>query len=173
VELLAQGARFYELLGYALTMLAVGILGAGVTWSLRSRVPQKRRAFFLVTAFAALTTVCGGILLVLVLSQPLSPQPLNLSMPRPKQRDRASVGEDDTDGVLMIQVYVEPDGTVLFQGERLAVEQLVPHLRRKYGKRRLTITIRADPELPVGVVQPVIRHVQQHGVFRFTLELHD
>jgi len=173
VELLAQGARFFEILGYALTVLAVGLVCAGVIWSLRLYVPEKRRTFFLVTALGALTTLCGGVLLVLVLSQPLSPQPLNLSLPRPKQRDRASVGEDDTDGVLMIQVFVQPDGTVLFHGQRLAVERLVPHVRREYGNQRLNITIRADSDLSVGVVQPVIRHAQQHGVERFTLELND
>lgn len=168
MELLAQGARFFELLGYALAVLAVGILFAGVIWSLRLHVSEKRRTFFLVASLAALTVFCGGGFLLLVLTQPLTPQMQR--MQRLERTDRRSVGEDDIDGVYMTEIHVRPDGTVLLEGKAMALEGLVPHLRGEDRDKRLHVTIHADAAASIGVVQPVMHHLTQHGV-EFTVQV--
>jgi len=170
VALLAQGARFFELLGYFLAVLALGIVGGGVIWSLPLHVPQQRRALFIAASFAALTTLSFGALAWLVLSQPLAPEAINVQR-RPNDGGRPA--EDVTGGVHSVRVDVQPGGTVLFQGRELEVDEIVPHLRREYGNKRLSVAIHADANASIGVVQPVIRHLQQHGVDRFTLEVRD
>ncbi|MGI8980422.1 MAG: ExbD/TolR family protein [Pirellulaceae bacterium] len=169
MELLAQGARFFEPLGYALAVLAVGILFAGVIWSLRLLVSEKRRTFFLVASLAALTLFCGGGFLLLVLTQPLTPGTQRGQ--RFERTDRRSVGEDDIDGgVYTTEIHVRPDGTVILEGKAMALEGLVPHLRGKDRNKRLHVTIRADAAASIGVVQPVMHHLTQHGVV-FTVQV--
>lgn len=168
MELLAPGARFFELLGYALAVLAVGILFAGVIWSLRLHVSQKRREFFLIASLATLAVFCGGGFLLLVLTQPLTPGMQRVQgLERP---DRRSVGEDDMDGVYTTEIQVRPDGTVLLEGKAIALEGLVPRLRGEDRKKRLQVTIHADAAAPIGVVQPVMHHLTQHGVV-FTVQV--
>lgn len=169
MELLAQGARFFELLGYALAVLAVGILFAGVIWSLRLHVSEKRRAFFLVASLAALSVLCGGGFLLLVLTQPLTPGMQR--MQRLERTDRRSVGDEDTDGgVYSTEIQVRPDGAVLLEGKVMALEGLVPHLRGEDRNKRLHVTIHADAAASIGVVQPVMHHLTQHGVV-FTVQV--
>jgi biopolymer transport protein ExbD len=171
VELLAQGARFFELLGYVLAVSAVGILGAGVIWSVRSHVPGKHRELFLFASLGALTTLCGGMLLLLVLSQPLSPN--MISVPRSSPKDRGRGGEDATHGVYTVELRVRPDGTVLYQGREFAAESIAPHLRREYGEKQLDVTLRVDAEATLRVVQPIVGHLQQHGVERYSIQVGD
>lgn len=176
MELLAQGARFYELLGYVLAVLSAGILAAGVIWSLRVYVREKYRTFFLVATLAALSTICGGVLLQLVLTQPLSPALFDAQPPQ--QIDRRTERFDPTDRVQQIEVqkievHVNPDGTVLYQSQATTVERLVPHLRREHPNKRLHVNIRVDAETKLVVVTTVIGELQQQDVEQFTFNVGD
>jgi biopolymer transport protein ExbD len=169
VELLAQGARFYEVLGYTLAVLAVGILGAGVIWSLRLHVSQQRRALFLVGSLAALAMLCSAALLVLIVSQPLSFR--TIPVQRPRQLDPGPGREDTSNGVYMVDVQVQADGALICQGAKLDAESLIPYLRREYGTKQLSVTIHADADVSIGAVQPIIQQLQQHGVQRYALRV--
>ncbi len=112
MELLALGARFFELLGYVLAVLSVSILGAGVIWALRLHVPQKFRLLSVIASLVALAAAGGSVLLWLVLSS--QPPPLGMGKsPQTPRMDQAARSRDVSENRQIIEVYVRPDGTVL------------------------------------------------------------
>ncbi|MEX2027232.1 MAG: hypothetical protein WEH44_08020, partial [Pirellulaceae bacterium] len=105
MELLALGARFFELLGYVLAVLSVSVLGAGVIWALRLHVPQKFRLLSVVASLAALAATGGSVLLWLVLSSQPPPPGMGKAQRTPGM-DQATGGRDVSKSLQLIEVYV-------------------------------------------------------------------
>ena len=70
---------------------------------------------------------------------------------------------------VIIRVDLQPDGTVLYQGQELPIEQLVPQLRRQIPIKPLHVTVHADAETPTMFVITVIEHLNEQGV-KFSLQ---
>lgn len=166
-----MGARFYEMLGYALAVLSFGILLTAVIWRLRLSIAEKRRTLFLVASFAGLATLGVGTLLILVMSQPLSPRLVEPQQPRRLAPD-CNRNEPD-DHVRMLVVDVKPDGSVLFEGHTLAENQLTALLRDESANERIHVTLRSDAEVEYVVVMQVFNHLKQLGVDQITFAVSD
>lgn len=171
VELLAQGARFYELLGYILAVLAVGILLAGVLWSLRLHVPQQYRALFVVAGCAVLLVLCGSGLLVLVWSQPIAPAPLTSPasrLPLPEM-----VSDERPPPSPTAEIDVEADGSVQFREKPIPLDQLAAELRREYPDPNVIVKLRINSEAPIGHAHKVLLELQAHEFKQFQFEATD
>lgn len=170
MELSFQGARFYEVLGYFLTVSAFGILAGGVVWRLSRHVPATRRTLFRVGSTAAIVVTSLCVFAILVWSSvPISPGALSLPQKRIKTlEDVEPVGG----GVQMIRVHVSPNGAVIFRDREWTVEDLVAEHRQSDPGDRLNVTIHTADETTVGQLQNIIQQLQDNGVERFSV-VHD
>jgi biopolymer transport protein ExbD len=173
VEQQLQSARFYELLGYTLGVLSVGIICAGVIWSLRTHISERRRKLFLIASFACLTTLCGGVLSWLVLSSP-AVRPPNLSRSRPI--DSRPAGADVASPPIQFDIHVDPNGALRFQGQQLPLEDLVSQLRNEQAqsrKTRVQITLHVDAQASLQVVVSTMDQLQKSGFSEISFKTGD
>jgi biopolymer transport protein ExbD len=162
VALLGQGARFHEFLGYTLAVLSIGILCAGIVWALRVHVSKRYRMLFVIGSFAALCPLSGGALTLLILTQPLLPETIQAQPPPPSSFGfpRAEPAEE----LVNVEVYLKPDGTLVYEDQENDAERLVKQLRQTHPDKRLNVTIYVDAETKLDVAITALSQLQKNGV---------
>ena len=166
MQLLAQGARFFELLGYGLFTSAFAILALGAVWSLTRSISDSYR-FLLRLLFAFLIIKIAAATFFVIAFSTL-PRVSSLGPPRPtlpiNHHDQDSTNRETKE----IEIQLLSDGRMVVQGEAHdSVASL--ELNAKHPSQVL-VKIVPHSTTPVGRIQGITADLLERDLQNYTIQ---
>ena len=146
MELLDQGARFYEVLGYFLAASAFGMLAVGIVWGLRRHIPAPHRLLFSACSVITITIAGFGVFTFLVWSTAsaaphvLPPTQKHMNLPGIV----APGGREDP----MVEIRFEllADGSCSLEGVAISATDLKSQLESLADRNSKTVLLVVDED---------------------------